>query len=191
MIRLNIIHLHHGEGYPPHRQQRYDTLMKELASQNITDYKIWPGVEDKVPHTGISRAFKAIVQDAKDKELGMVCIGEDDLRFSAPGAWQYFLENIPAYFDMYLASFYSGMITFDNRIENFRGMSLIIVHQRFYDKFLSIPEDKNIDNALDGLGEYFVCPQWVATQHPGFSDKDQKMVNYDSKIPKERLFKGY
>lgn len=205
-MTLNIIHLPHGEGYPPHRQQRYDTLMKELASQNITDYWIWAGIENKYPVCGVSRAFKRIVQYAKDNNLERVCIGEDDLKFTAPGAWKYFLDNIPSYFDMYMASFYSGVITFDNRVEKFRGMTLIVVHNKFYDKFLSskeyFNEDKdnpqppdevayiNIDNALDGLGEYFVSPLWPCIQHPGFSDKDQRMVNYDDRIPQHKLFKG-
>lgn len=190
-MTLHILHLPHGEGYPPHRQKRYDTLIKELKSQSIIDYWIWNGIEDKFPHTGISKAFKRVVQYAKDNELPMVAIAEDDVRFSHPDSWKYFLENIPPYFDLYLSSFYSGMITFDNRIENFRGMTCFIVAKKFYDKFLSADEEKNIDHALDGLGEYFVCPYFPCTQHPGFSDKDQREVNHDGRIDQNKLFKGY
>lgn len=192
MIRLHIIHLdHESPGTPPHRKQRYDTLMKELKTQGIENYWIWAGVEDKFPHTGISRAFKRIVKYAKDNNLEMVAIAEDDIRFSHRDSWKYFLENVPSYFDLYLSSFYSGLITFDNRIEDFRGMTLLIVHSKFYDKFLDANEETNIDHALVGLGEYFVCPMWPCTQHPGFSENLQMEVNHDIRIDQSKLFKGY
>lgn len=183
-MKLNIIHL-------PNRKDRESSMLKQLLWQEITDYKIWPGIIHEKPVTGICRAFKQIVQSAKDNNEIMCCIGEDDLSFTSKDSWKYFLDNIPGYFDMYLASFYSGLITFNNRIEKYRGNSLIIVHSKFYDKFLSVREDINIDNALDNLGEYFVSPMFCCIQTPGFSDNVGKEVNYSDRIPEHKLFKGY
>lgn len=183
-MTLNIIHL-------PHRKDRYKHLMQQLASQSITDYKLWPGIIHENVWTGISQAFKQIVRDAKEKELEMVCIGEDDLVFTAQGAWQYFLDNIPPYFDMYIASHYSGLETFNHRIEYFRGMTLIIVHSRFYKKFLDLDENKSIDHDLDFKGEYFVCPKWAAIQIPGYSDQLKNNVDYTNITPEHKLFRGH
>lgn len=180
---INIINL-------KKREDRLLSICKQAKAQGIT-MKIWEGIEHENPATGINRAFKRIVQDAKDKELEMVCIGEDDLLLTHPDSWQYFLENIPPYFDIYLASYYSGLETFNHRIETFRGMTLILVARKFFDKFLSLPEDRDIDYALDKQGEYFVCPKFCAIQMPGYSDKDKAIVDHSIRIPDERIFRGY
>lgn len=183
-MTLNIIHL-------PRRLDRYISLVDQLISQNIHEYKIWQGVENENVWTGISQAFKQIVMDAKEKELPFVCIGEDDLQFTDKDSWKYFNENTPDYYDMYIASYYSGLETFDHRIESFRGMTLIKVAQKFYNTFLSLPEDKNIDNALDYKGEYFVSPKMCCLQIPGYSDQMKKVVDYTNKIPEHKIFRGY
>lgn len=182
-MTLNIIHL-------PHRLDRYGHLVDQLISQNIIDYKIHEGIICEPVCTGISRSFKKIVQDAKEKELEMVTIGEDDILFTAPGAWQYFLDNIPPYFDMYIASYYSGLETYNHRIEDFRGLTLSIIHSKFFDKFLSMPEDKNLDHALSFKGEYFVSPLFPAIQCAGYSDQMKKYVDYTNKMPEHKLFRG-
>lgn len=180
---LNIINL-------KKREDRLLSVCKQAKAQGIT-IKIWEGIEHKNPSTGISLAFKVVVQDAKDKELEMVAIAEDDCVFTHPDSWKYFLENIPPYFDIYLASYYSGLETFDYRIERFRGMTLFIVARKFFDKFLALPEDRDIDYALDNQGEYFVCPKFCCIQLPGYSDKDKKEVDYSNRIPHDRIFRGY
>lgn len=201
-MTLNVIHLPHFGNVPSHRLERYTQLLKELKSQNILDYKICDGIEatDELPAmTAILRAHKRVVQDAKDNDLPMVCIAEDDIMFTHQFSWDYFIQKIPAYFDLYLASYYSGLETFDNRIEMFRGMTLYVVARKFYDKFLDLPETTkkgseiipiNIDNALDKTGEFFVCPRFVAIQHPGYSDQMKKFVDYTDRIPTNKLFRG-
>lgn len=180
---LNIINL-------VHRKDRLLSIATQAKEQGVT-IKIWEGIIHENVCTGISRAFKMIVQDAKEKELPMVAIAEDDAVFTAPGAWQYFLDNMPGYFDMYLASYYSGLETYDHRIESYRGNTLIVVHQKFYDKFLNADETKNLDHALDFQGEYFVCTPWPAIQMPGYSDQLKKEVDYTGKTPEHKLFRGH
>lgn len=172
-----------------HREDRLLSFAKQAKAEGC-EIRIWEGIVHPNVATGISRAFKQIVRDAKQRELPIVCCAEDDLVWSAPGAWQYFLDNIPDYFDMYIGSHYSGLETFDNRIESFRGMTLILIHSRFFDKFLDLPEDINIDYALGFKGEYFVCPKWVALQMPGYSDQLKEYVDYTNKTPEEKLFRG-
>lgn len=183
-MKINIIHL-------SRRTDRYQSLMQQLASQNIKDYQLWEGIEHQNVWTGISRAFKNIVRDAKEKELPMVMIAEDDIVFTDKDSMKYFLENMPSYFDMYIASYYSGLETYDHRIERYRGNTLVVVHSKFYDKFLALPEDKNIDSALDFQGEYFVSPLFCALQIPGYSDQMKKQVDYTNKIPEHKIFRGY
>lgn len=183
-MTLNILHL-------KRRTDRYEPLMQQLAAQNIEDYRLWEGIEHENVWTGVSQAHKQIVRDAKEKELPVCCIGEDDLVFTDLNSWKYFNDHTPPYFDMYIASYYSGLETFDHRIESFRGMTLYKVANKFYDKFLSLPEDKNIDNALDFKGEYFVSPKFCCIQTPGYSDQMKKVVDYTNKVPEHKLFRGY
>jgi hypothetical protein len=183
-MTLNVLHL-------PRRKDRYINLIGQLSYVGITDYQIWEGFEFEPVVTAISQSFKRIVKDAQERGLEMVAIAEDDVWFTHPDSWKYFLENIPPYFDVYLSSYYSGTETFGGRVENYRGNSLIVVHSRFYEKFLNLDESINIDNAMDGLGEYFVCPLFAAIQFPGYSDQMKAHVDYSDRIPQHKLFKGY
>ena len=182
-MKINFINL-------PHRIDRLRNVVEQISCQSITDYHIWPGIIHDTPVTGISMAFKQIVRDAKTKDLPMVCIAEDDIFFTAPCAWEFFLNNLPNDFDLYLGSYYSGWGQPGNTVDKFRGMTLIVVAKKFYDIFLNLPEDRNIDMALDGLGDYKVCPFFVAIQVPGYSDNVKKMVDYSNRIPANIIFTG-
>lgn len=174
-----------------HRADRKESAINQSKEQGF-EIIFWEGIYDESlpPCTCISRSFKKIISFAKENELPQICVMEDDCVFTAPGAWQYFLDNIPSYFDMYIASYYSGLETYNHRIEDFRGMTLIIVHSKFYDKFIALPEDKNIDHALSYHGEYFVSPLFAAIQCPGYSDQMKKHVDYTNKMPEHKLFRG-
>ncbi len=181
-MKLNIIHLQH-------RTDRLEILHKELKAQHIKDYKLWDGIiDEELICRGISQAHKQIVQHFKKSGIPMVLIAEDDVQFTAPGAFQYFLNTIPDDFDIYLGGIIYGTIGADEIAENFSGTTLYIVHERFYDTFLSLPEDCHIDRALGGKGKAIVCNPFVAIQHNGFSDNKKRFCEYEPYIRDRKLF---
>lgn len=182
---LNIVHLEH-------RSDRYETLMKELSQQQIKYYKIWPGISNDLypPFGGIGKAHKQIIQEAKRKNFTSTLIAQDDIKFTAKGAYQYFMENIPYDFDIYLGSIYYGKIKSDNTVNDFAGLTLFLVHERFYETFLSLPENQHLDRSLKGKGKFVVCHPFVATQYNGYSDNRKAYCNNDNFLRRRTLFKG-
>lgn len=177
--RLNII--------VGNRSERLSILQKEIETQGITNYEFWPGVYLPSIKESINEAHKQIVYYAKVAEFGEIIIAEDDIKFSNPGGFKYFLENIPRYYDLFLGGIFLGQPDENNVVKDFTGMTLYAVHSRFYDKFLSLPSDEHIDRALDGLGHYVVCNPMVVTQHNGWSGNTGKMEVYDD-LQKGRIF---
>lgn len=162
---------------------RLVTLQKELKVQGIadTDYELWDGViHETIPFKGISQAHKRIVRDAALKKLPKVCIAEDDIRFCDKGAWQYFLDNEPEDYDLYLASVYTGHIDEKNETKDFSGLTLYMVSQKFYPTFLALNELNHIDRSLFKKGKFVVCNPFAAIQYNGLSDNKKRVMNYDS-----------
>lgn len=180
-MKLNIIHL-------KHRMDRLVSLQREMSEQGI-DFELWDGIVDvQKPFTGISKAHKRIVMDAAMRNLPKVCIGEDDIRFCDKGAWQYFLDNEPEDYDIYLASVYTGHIDENNETKDFSGLTLYMVHQKFYTTFLATNELNHLDRALFKRGKYVVCNPFAAIQYNGLSDNKKKIMNYDSYMNGRKLF---
>lgn len=165
---LNIIHLET-------RLDRWSALIKEIKKQDITDYRIWPGISTLQPKIGISLAHKQIVAHAQAFSQPQVMIAEDDLKFTAGHGYQYFLENLPTDFDLYLGGIMYGTIKPDKTVKRFAGLTLYVVHQRFYETFLQLPDDKHLDQALDNKGKYVVCDPMIITQYDGYSDNHKKI----------------
>lgn len=182
MPTLHIIHL-------SERTDRMELLLKELETQDITDYRIWPGIRNEThPCQGISAAHKQIVQYAKDNNLDEITIAEDDIKFTAPGAWQYYLTNKPGTFDLYLGSVYVLHEIKGHAIENFTGLTLYTIRARFYDEFLSTPTAGNIDVNLYGKGWYALCYPFAAIQHETYSDNSKGLINYSQYMQGKLLF---
>ncbi len=180
---IHIIHL-------PDREDRLEKLRAQLIEQNITGC-IWPGIPDtQNPKRGIAKAHKQIVQYAKDQNLTEITIAEDDIKFTAPGAFTYFLNHTPERYDLYLGGIYYGKIKTDNAVAEFAGLMLYRIHQRFYDTFLSLPEESDIDRELGGKGLFYVCNPFIALQHDGYSDNKKKFMNYDCYLKDVELFHG-
>lgn len=160
--------------------QRFEWINKTITEHNL-EYKFWPAIFDpRLSFMGISRAHKQIVQDAKDKGLPCVCIAEDDMYFTSKNSWQYFLDNIPMDYDLYLSGIYCGKPDENSIISDFCGLHLYIVNQRFYDKFLSVSENQHLDRGMkDAGGKYVVCIPTVAKQYDGWSENKGIMVNND------------
>lgn len=165
------------------------SLLDQLDQQNITNYKIWNGiVNPNLPAKGISQAHKQIVRHAKENQLAEVLIAEDDLKFTAKGAFNFFLETKPNDFDLYLASIYIGEIKQDNTVDNFSGLTFYIVKEKYYDTFLSTPEHDNLDRLIKYTGRFIVCNPFTVIQQNGFSDNVGIYCNYDAFLSGRKLF---
>jgi hypothetical protein len=164
---LNIIHL-------SRRTDRKNSFEQQLAMQNISNFRIWEGIEDPlIPWRGISMAHKQIVRHAQVIGQERVLIAEDDIIFTDKGAFDYFMANVPPVFDLYLGSIYEGKI--DNSLTvAFTGLTLYIISNRFYNTFLNVPEHVHLDRGLAGIGQFFVCVPFTAVQSDGYSDNLKK-----------------
>ncbi len=181
-MKLNIIHL-------KERKDRWQSLMSQLDEQGITDFEIWDGVIDNErPPRGIYKAHKRIVEYAIKNEMKSILIAEDDLKFTAPGAFEYFRMSIPIEFDLFLGGIMHGEIT-DNCVADFSGAHLYIIHERFYEAFLSLPELVDFDRALANKGRFVVCNPMVAFQLDGYSDDKKKFQAYTHHTKNRNAFK--
>lgn len=178
------------------REERIISIVRQ-SKQMAFPVRFWEGdifrgnfIDGRI---GISRSFKRIVRWAKENGMDRVTIGEDDLLFSDPGAWKYYLENIPEDYDLYLGGIYSGYVREGRLVSSYAGHSLITLHNRFFDFFLSHPEDGlHIDR---WLGQHYadkvyrVCTPFVVTQVPTFySDNHKAMASHASLIEGARLY---
>jgi len=182
MNRLNVI-------FDSRRNEKYAPLMNELATQRITDYKIWDAIV--LPHsvvTSISESHKMIVRAAMEENLPYTIIAEDDLMFTADGAWDYYLRGIPADFDLYLACTYIKPIS----PVQVNGFHLYTVAQKFYEKFLAAPPKEHIDTAMNDIGgDYSLCYPFAALQRAGFSANNNAYADYNKQtINDEDIFIG-
>lgn len=162
---------------------RMEQLMKELAYQGITDYQLWDGVHDeRSVKVSINKGHKQIVQYALDNNLPEIIIAENDIHFYSPKSWEYFLLKKPEWYnyDIYLGMVFLGEITPDDRIFDFTGLTIYSVSRKFYDIFLSVPDDEHIDRSLAFKGDFHVCVPFVATQHNGISSNTGKYERYES-----------
>lgn len=164
-----------------------ELLNAGLQGQDV-NLRFWPAKFNHKVCTGISRAHKNVVLYAQGRQLPFICIAEDDFYFTAPGAWEYFLNNIPEDFDLYLASIYQGLIEPDGTTKDFCGLTLYIIHEKFYQTFLDVDEGQHIDRALAGKGKYVVCEPFTALQRNGWSDNKQRRVNYDRMLKNRKIF---
>ncbi|HUZ58285.1 MAG TPA: hypothetical protein VMU83_05840 [Hanamia sp.] len=181
---LNIIHL-------AQRVDRLQLLKDEIATQKISNFKMWEGVVDNtLTRRGISRAHKNIIRHAKLQGSQSVLIGEDDLHFTAPGAFNFYLANIPDDFDIYLGGIVYGNIDENNLTTDFSGTTLYIIHERFYDQMLALPEDQHIDRALRNCGKFVVCNPMAVIPHNGYSDNRKRYVDYEPYFNGKNLFNG-
>lgn len=185
---INIIHL-------KERQDRYNILLKQFIKLKIA-FKIWYGFKvENAPHIGISRSHKQIVAFAKNTNMPYVIIGEDDLLFTSPKAWQHYLDNMPGedeVWDLYLGTISGGPVDEEKKevSRDWSGLILYTVHQRFYNAFLMADENKNLDRYLSGIGYadterrlgrkpvYKICYPIVATCVDGMSDNAKEVVSH-------------
>lgn len=183
-IKLYILH-------DDRRMEKYPLLMNELIQQGITKYEIVPAILDPKKNVieSINAGHKAIIRKAKENKLPFICVAEDDLMFTAPDAWQFFLKNIPETYDLYVASTY----LFPIEANKLTGFHLYICHEKFYDKFLSASDTEHIDNAVCDLrGDYKICYPFPCLQRPGWSSNSKVEVNYQigTGVTEKDIYRG-
>lgn len=186
LVTINVINLSVDQPvdiYASAEQQQQIKRWREERVLSIAEQskkfgfavRFWPGnYDEKTFRCGnISRAFKQIVRWAKEKKLPTVTIAEDDMRFTSSGAWKYYLDNMPGDFDIYSGGIYAGQL-FENRIVNgYSGNTLITIHEKFYDFFLSANEKDHLDRWLGNTAfenKYIVCLPFVVKQIGGYSE---------------------
>ena len=174
---------------------RYEPLMEELKRQGIEDFKIWEAITDrKTVVESINASHKMIVRWAKENDMEEVLIGEDDLMIPNENGFKYFMDNKPESYSIYLG----GSYLIDNRIEykapnvvvpEWAGNQLVMIHKRYYDTFLNLPDEAHIDSVQRSFGRYVLCFPMVALQRPARSANHQnEIVNYNPVIPKGYIY---
>jgi len=186
-IVLNIIH-------DDKTIDRLPPLLEQCEKYGI-EYKIWQAcIDKKTVLESITESFRRIIQEAKDNGLSEVYIGEDDLMLTCDGAWEYFLKNKPDQFDVYIG----GSYLIDNqwkyappvvKVKSWVGNHLIVVHERYYDTWLSSKSNGHIDTEQDGKGDFYVCFPYAALQRPSMSANNRTFVNYNSILPQQYIYK--
>jgi hypothetical protein len=180
---INILNL-------PRRTDRRDAVTLQMEMEKAT-YVFWNGVEGKNPIHNINKAFKSVIQFYKNQPTDRCFIAEDDLRWTGTGAWKFFLDNMPDSFDIYTGSYYSGSHDENFIVKDFAGMTLVCVHKRYYDTFLSLPADRHIDRAIAASGaKIVVCTKFVAVQAPGYSDQRRREANDSHRLIGKEMFEG-
>ena len=186
-MRVNVLHDSRMFG-------RLELLLEELKRQGITDYKIWDSVLSDSVIKSINLSQKQIIQDAKDNGLEEVCLMEDDCYFPNEKGWEYFLSNKPKQYSIYLG----GSYWVDNRtqyqtritkVNQYVGHHCIIVHNSYYDTFLSVPEHLHIDTAQANLGDFYLCYPMAALQRESVSaNNNYEVCNYNSVLQPNDIY---
>lgn len=159
--------------------ERKKLLIEEMDRMSI-DYVIWPATIHHNTKTAISNSYKKIIRWAKDNNLSEITIAEDDILFTSKNGWNYYLQNKPEDFDLYLGGHYSGIHHPGNIVKSFTGLTLVTISNRFFDKILSANEVRNIDTEISRIGGIFkVCTPEVAKQRIGYSFNRKRIVNDD------------
>lgn len=165
----------------PFREDRLFSFCNQMRIQKAA-FRIWNGVEGNLqPARNILMAHKAIIQWAKDNNLERVVVAEDDIIFSHPDSYKYFIENVPEIYDIYFGMIYAGEIQENKIINGFSGMTLYVCNKNSYSFFLSIPDNLNIDRGLGQFcheKEFMVCNPYVCFQSGGMSNRTFQNENY-------------
>jgi hypothetical protein len=180
--------------HDPNRLDRRKLFVPEMESQGIETWEIVPAVKDMdSPVKNIAEAHKSCIRRAQTRSLERVVIMEDDVMFVAPGAYNRFLElsdTLPDKWDVFISGSYEASkkgIPKDGvvRVYPFSGLHCYIVHNRFYEKFLGMANDKkNIDKSLKG-NIYMALPM-LALQHDTFSDNVRRITTYNRNYEKRK-----
>ncbi len=189
---INIINL--GPGQPAKsfnvnipeqyiRRTREERVLSVCEQSKVHKFSVrfWEGIIAEKGCIGVSKSFKKIILWAKESNLDYVIIGEDDLVFSAPGAWQYYLSSMPSDFDLYLGGVYYAQIEKGRIVNGYSGNTLVTIHSRFYDFILADNINDHLDRWLGNYAckyKYLVCEPFVVYQMDGYSDNHRRQTRH-------------
>jgi len=165
-------------------------MVEELKRQQISDYEIWDSIYLKTVKASINAAHKQIVEFAQVARWDEVLIAEDDFVGTHENSFKFFLSKKPTDYDIYLSMIYMGDIDEMNCVKEFSGMTMYMVHSRFYDTFLNTDPEEHIDRTLSGLGKFVVCNPFAFIQRNGFSSNTGKEEKYDTLLEGRNLYFG-
>lgn len=173
----------------PKRIDRLGSFVREVHKTfENKNFTLIDGVIKETPKAGIWQAFKNCILDAKNKKYSEVLIMEDDVLFR-DGAYEYAnlcLSNIPEEWDILLGGLYSAKElreynTYWNKVIDFSGGHCIIISSKIFDEILNMEEKIHVDRTLGRNSTFncYVTKKIFAIQAIGFSDKNNKEVNYN------------
>lgn len=129
-----------------------------------------------------------MVRNAMERGDKECCIFEDDIMFPAEDGWEYFLQNKPEDFDIYIG----GTYLLDEpdtwkpplvKVESYVGNHCIIIAEKYYERFLAHPDKDHIDNQRGG--DFYVCFPFAALQRSAWSSNNRATVNYNGLLKDE------
>lgn len=164
---------------------RLPLLKRELEIQGVGDYRLAPGADDENPSVAVRLAHQGCFEWAITQGHDRVWIAEDDVVFTAPGAWDHFVELVKKIGGFVTGGTYGGHYTVKEkhdgwaRVEQLCGLhlyscptSLVEVVRKAEQWHLDIWFARNVPE---------VKMAWpiVAYQRPGYSVKDKKFMDHD------------
>lgn len=150
------------------REDRKTSAEKQAQEQGFY-IRFFEGIVDRHNRKkGVNLAHKKVVKQAQENGEKWCCVMEDDCVFFDKGAWDFFLANVDEDADIFLGMCYICDLDQNNRIKGlFSSLTLYVVSHRFYDFFLSLPDDCHIDRELGLTSDkhkYIVCNPFVCEQ---------------------------
>lgn len=171
-----------------HDAARHDRAQLLTASMAGIDHQLWPAVQAQDFATGCAQAHASIAAHAASQGWPQVSIAEDDLQWSALGAWQYYCaaaQDLPADWDLYLGGISSGTPWPTapglrlQRLVAFTGLHLYSVSQKCYTLLSGCPPRQHLDRWLSSQRlQIYVCHPMVARQASGYSANKGQVVDY-------------
>lgn len=179
--------------YDDRRCEFFPLIVSEMERQGIVKYNLISPILTNDVVNSINISQKEIIKKARERGEKEVCIMEHDIWFPRETGWRYFMENKPSDYDIYLGGSYLIDCTIEykapiTKVNSYVGHHCIIVHERYYDKFLETPEDSHIDTAQQGKGDFYLCYPMPALQRPGFSMNNKAMVDYNKILEKKHIY---
>jgi GR25 family glycosyltransferase involved in LPS biosynthesis len=175
------------------RKDREKLYLEEVRVQGITGLEIVPAFKFySNVQKNISEAHKGCIRKAQEDDLPRVMVLEDDVKFSAPGAYNEFIRlsyHLPEDWDIYIGGSYdyyhakteehgthiSEPLT---KLRKFAGLHCYMVNKKFYKTFLETRGLNNLDKAL--TGNIWMMYPMGALQWDTFSDNTNKITYYNS-----------
>lgn len=168
----------------PHRTDRHEHIQQQLAAQSTKiDYEFIHGITyHREPSINIAISHKSIISIGIVQQMEKIFVLEDDCKFTSLKSLEYYFENEPKEYDMYLGGIYGSapQCVETGRVNRFTALHCYTVHNRFYNTFAKLPVHRNLDYSLTCNGGLFIVSRpFIAAQINDYSDHAKKVVDYD------------